>query len=133
MFTLSVPPPGKAIQQSSQGTQQQQPQSPNQGQQQPPNEVTMKDLQLEQARLQRQQIQIQHQKSQLLLKDDMARRRNVVQLQKIKQDEDETRLKNSIRVKKEENDDNDEARARNASLYKSRSKLVQPVGMPRGK
>ena len=96
-------------------------------------EATMRDLQLEQARLQRQQIQIQHQKSQLLLKDEMARRRNVVQLQKLKKDEDEARIKNSIRVKKEENDNNEEAQARNASLYKSRPKLVQPVGMPKGK
>lgn len=102
-------------------------------QQQRTGEVTMKDLQLEQARLQRQQIQIQHQKSQLLLKDEMARRRAVVQLQKLKKDQDDARVKNSIRVKKEENDHNEEAQARNASLYKSRPKLVQPVGMPKGK
>ena len=93
----------------------------------------MRDLQLEQARLQRQQTQIQHQKSQLLLKNEMARRREVVQLQKIKKDGDDERVKNAIRARKEENDNNDEAKARNASLYKSKPKLVQPVGMPKGK
>jgi len=93
----------------------------------------MKDLQLEQARLRRQQIQIQHQKSQLLLKDEMARKRNVIQLQKLKKDEEDTMVKNSINVKKEERDNNEEAQIRNTSLYKSRPKLVQPVGMPKGK
>lgn len=110
----------------------------NQIQQQTPpqqqtEEITMKDLQLEQARLQRQQIQIQHQKSQLLLKDEMARRRNVIQLQKLKKDEEDTMVKNSIKVKKEERDNNEEAQTRNTSLYKSRPKPVQPVGMPKGK
>jgi hypothetical protein len=93
----------------------------------------MKDLQLEQARLRRQQIQIQHQKSQLLLKDEMARKRNVIQLQKLKKEEEDTMVKNSIKVKKEERDNNEEAQTRNTSLYKSRPKLVQPVGMPKGK
>lgn len=110
----------------------------NQIQQQTPpqqqtEEITMKDLQLEQARLRRQQIQIQHQKSQLLLKDEMARRRNVIQLQKLKKDEEDTMVKNSIKVKKEERDNNEEAQTRNTSLYKSRPKPVQPVGMPKGK
>ena len=108
----------------------------NQIQQQTPpqqqeGEITMKDLQLEQARLRRQQIQIQHQKSQLLLKDEMARKRNVIQLQKLKKDEEDTMVKNSIKVKKEERDNNEEAQTRNTSLYKSRPKPVQPVGMPK--
>lgn len=109
------------------------PQNSGQNNQGPEEAPTMRDLQLEQARLQRQQIQIQHQKSQLLLKDEMARRKNVVQLQKLKKDEEESRIKNSIRVKKEENDNNEEAQARNTALYKSKPKPVQPVGMPKGK
>lgn len=123
-FSLPVPQPGKTIQQGMPGEQQDLAQ-------QAPDEVTMRDLQLEQARLQRQQTQIQHQKSQLLLKNEMARRREVVQLQKLKKDGDDERVKNAIRARKEENDNNDEAKARNASLYKSKPKLVQPVGMPR--
>ena len=111
---------------------QNQSQLQNQPQQQT-GEITMKDLQLEQARLRRQQIQIQHQKSQLLLKDEMARKRNVIQLQKLKKDEEDTMVKNSINVKKEERDNNEEAQIRNTSLYKSRPKPVQPVGMPKGK
>ena len=122
-FSLPVPQPGKTIQQGMPGEQDLA--------QQAPDEVTMRDLQLEQARLQRQQTQIQHQKSQLLLKNEMARRREVVQLQKLKKDGDDERMKNAIRARKEENDNNDEAKARNASLYKSKPKLVQPVGMPR--
>lgn len=125
-FSLPVPQPGKTIQQGMPGEQQDLAQ-------QSPDEVTMRDLQLEQARLQRQQTQIQHQKSQLLLKNEMARRREVVQLQKLKKDGDDERMKNAIRARKEENDNNDEAKARNASLYKSKPKLVQPVGMPRSK
>lgn len=114
--------------------QNQQTQAPSTLQpQQQTGEITMKDLQLEQARLRRQQIQIQHQKSQLLLKDEMARKRNVIQLQKLKKDEEDTMVKNSIKVKKEERDNNEEAQTRNTSLYKSRPKPVQPVGMPRGK
>ena len=132
MYSLPTPQPGKTIQQGLPGTMQQTQQS-QQNQQMSSSEVTMRDLQMEQARLQRQQTQIQHQKSQLLLKDEMARRREVVQLQKFKKDEDDARIKNAIRAKKEENDNNDEARARNASLYKSKPKLVQPVGMPKGK
>lgn len=128
-FSIPVPEPGKTIQQGLPGAIQQ----PQQGQQMSSDEVTMRDLQMEQARLQRQQTQIQHQKSQLLLKDEMARRREVVQLQKLKKDQDDDRIKNAIRAKKEENDNNDEARARNASLYKSKPKAVQPVGMPRSK
>jgi hypothetical protein len=124
-YSLPTPPPGKTVQQGLPGDLQQ-------GMaQQAPDEVTMRDLQLEQARLQRQQTQIQHQKSQLLLKNEMARRREVVQLQKIKKDGDDERVKNAIRARKEESDNNDEAKARNASLYKSKPKLVQPVGMPK--
>ena len=96
------------------------------------SEPTMRDLQLEQARLQRQQTQIQHQKTQLRIKEEMNRRNTVVKLQKIKKDEEEAQVKNQVRIKKEENDNNDEARARNAALYKTRPKVVQPVGMPRG-
>lgn len=126
-YSLPTPQPGKTVQQGLPGELQQG------TAQQAPDEVTMRDLQLEQARLQRQQTQIQHQKSQLLLKNEMARRREVVQLQKLKKDGDDERVKNAIRARKEENDDNDEAKARNASLYKSKPKLVQPVGMPKGK
>ena len=126
-YSLPTPQPGKTVQQGLPGDLQQG------TAQQAPDEVTMRDLQLEQARLQRQQTQIQHQKSQLLLKNEMARRREVVQLQKIKKDGDDERVKNAIRARKEENDNNDEAKARNASLYKSKPKLVQPVGMPKGK
>ena len=126
-YSLPTPQPGKTVQQGLPGDLQQ-------GMaQQAPDEVTMRDLQLEQARLQRQQTQIQHQKSQLLLKNEMARRREVVQLQKIKKDGDDERVKNAIRARNEESDNNDEAKARNASLYKSKPKLVQPVGMPRSK
>ena len=132
--TFTLTPQQTALLQRAGFPQQNQNQQQNPvPQQQRTGEVTVKDLQLEQARLQRQQIQIQHQKSQLLLRDEMARRRAVVQLQKLKKDQDDARVKNSIRVKKEENDHNEEAQARNASLYKSRPKLVQPVGMPKGK
>lgn len=96
-------------------------------------EVTMRDLQMEQSRLQRQQTQIQHQKSQLLLRNEIAKRREVVQLQKLKKEENDDLIKNAIRARKEEKDSNDEVRLRNASLYKPKPGIVPPVGMPKNK
>jgi hypothetical protein len=124
-FSLPVQPGQSQVASSVQQPQQQQKSSSE--------EVTMRDLQLEQSRLQRQQTQIQHQKSQLLLKNEMTRRREIVQLQKLKKDEEDARIKNSIRVKKEEEKNNEEAKARSASLYKTKPRPVQPVGMPKSR
>jgi hypothetical protein len=94
-------------------------------------ELTMRDLQLEQARLRRQQIEIQHQKSQLLLKDEISRRRSMVQMQKMEQEEKDAQNRARIQARKEENRNNNEAGVKNTSLYKTRPKAIQPVGMPR--
>lgn len=129
------PLPG-TVQEQSVASQVQQkniqaPQTPNPQQNQEGGEITMRDLQLEQARLRRQQIEIQHQKSQLLLKDEISRRRAMVQMQRMEQDEKQAQSRARLQAKKEEDNNNNEAGVKNTSLYKTRPKAVQPVGMPR--
>lgn len=120
-FFSGIPKPGETL------TQQP---GPVQQQQQAGEEPTSKDLQLEQARLQRQQIQIQHQKSQLLLKEEMSKRRAMVQMQKMRRDEEQDEIRNIMKARKAEADSQKGDRT---SLYKTHPKTVQPVGMPKGK
>ena len=116
---FSVPKPGEMI---SPTRQQQVPQQGNDNSQ----ELTSKDLQLEQMRMQKQILQIQHQKEQMKIKEDMARRRNLTQLNKMESEEKQTQQKNQIKTRKiEANND----RADNTGLYKTKSKPVQPVPM----
>ena len=116
---FSVPKPGEMI---SPTRQQQVPQQGNDNSQ----ELTSKDLQLEQMRMQKQILQIQHQKEQMKIKEDMARRRNLTQLNKMESEEKQTQQKNQIKTRKiEANND----KVDNTGLYKTKSKPVQPVPM----
>ncbi len=107
--------PGKAPQLPAQGDDNSQ-------------EVTAKDLQLEQMRLQRQQIQIQHQRRVLQAKEQMAKARNMTQLQKMENEKEQSDNKDRLRAHQVEvaNQKPD-----NTSLYKTKSKAVQPVAMPK--
>ena len=103
---FSVPKPGEMIS----PTRQQVPQQGNDNSQ----ELTSKDLQLEQMRMQKQILQIQHQKEQMKIKEDMARRRNLTQLNKMESEEKQTQQKNQIKTRKiEANND----RVDNTGLY----------------
>jgi len=116
---FSVPKPGEMI---SPVRQQQVPQQGNDNSQ----ELTSKDLQLEQMRMQKQILQIQHQKEQMKIKEDMARRRNLTQLNKMESEEKQTQQKNQIKTRRiEANND----KVDNTGLYKTKSKPIQPVPM----
>lgn len=116
---FSVPKPGETIEMNRQS---QLPQQGNDNSQ----ELTSKDLQLEQMRMQKQILQIQHQKEQMKIKEDMARRRNLTQMTRMESEEKQTQQKDQIKIRKMEtsNDKPD-----NTNLYKSKSKAVQPVPM----
>lgn len=95
---------------------------------QPPqqSDVTSRDLLIEQMKMQRQAIQLQHQREQLQAKEQMAKARRMVQIQKMQKEEDQSKAKDQIRIKQQENGED----PKNTGLYKSRATKVQPVSMP---
>lgn len=99
---------------------------PVQGEEQSP--LTSKDLLLEQMKLQRQQIQINHQRQQMRAKEDMAARRSLIQQQRMESEEKQSDQKDQLRARQQENA---AAKPDNTSLYKQKAKTVPPVGMPR--
>ena len=117
----NVPKPGETIDPGKTTPQQQQGAGTSQ-------ELTAKDLQLEQMKLQRQQIQIQHQRQQLLAKEQMAKARNMTQLQKMENEREQSDNKDRIRTRQQEAANQ---RPDNTGLYKTKSKAVQPVAMPK--
>jgi hypothetical protein len=116
---FSVPKVGETISSKSQIPQQGDDNS---------QEVTSRDLQLEQMRLQRQQRLIQHQRAQLQVKENMARARALAQRQRIEREKSESDQKDSIKIKQMEENSN---AAKNTNLYKTQSRPVAPVSMPK--
>ena len=100
--------------------------SPNSPQPEQEGQLTSRDLQLEQSRLQRQLIQTQRMKQRLQAEERKNQMNRIMQLQKMEQRKDLEEDKQRIRIKKLEdsNSGND-----NTSLYKSKSKTVAPVPM----
>ena len=92
--------------------------------------MTVKDMQMEQFKLQRQQRLIQHQKNQLQIKEDMAKAKALTQQQKLEQEKDEAEDKDRIRIKQQERLAN-EGKKDNTNLYKSKAKITAPVSMPK--
>ena len=92
--------------------------------------MTVKDMQMEQFKLQRQQRLIQHQKNQLQIKEDMAKAKALTQQQKLEQEKDEAEDKDRIRIKQQERLAN-EGKKDNTNLYKTKSKITAPVSMPK--
>lgn len=84
---------------------------------------------LEQMKNQRQAIQVQNSRQIMRSKMEMQKSRQLVQLQRMQKDKDDTEMKNQIRIAKNSQGDVNPA-VRNASLYKSRSKIIPTVGMP---
>lgn len=122
----SVPQPGEMIEPKPGVVGQQGQQLPEALEQEKIN----KDLTVEQMKLQRQQIRIQHAKTMAQREEEMARMRQLTQMQKMEQDKDEADQKNRIRVANQEEGSTNPA-VRNASLYKARSKPAPTVGMPK--
>lgn len=106
--------------------QSQQTALPQQGEEQQP--LTSKDLLLEQMKLQRQQISINHQRQIMRAKEEMARRRNLTQLQRMESEEKQSDQKDQIKTRQQESINQ---KPDNTGLYKQKAKTVPPVGMPR--
>jgi hypothetical protein len=117
---FSVPNVGETISSKSQIPQQEDVNS---------QELTSRDLLLEQMRLQRQQRLIQHQKAQLQVKENMARARALAQQQRLEREKGEDDQKDSIRIKQME--ENSNVAKNTSSLYKTKSRPITPISMPK--
>lgn len=117
-----VPKSGETAKVDNGQGQQPSQQLPSQEEQQ----VTSKDLQLEQLKLQRQQQLILHQQAMLQQKETLQRQRELVQRQKMENDKDESDDKDRIKIRQQEIKD---GKADNTGLYKTKSKANQPVPM----
>ena len=117
---FSVPKVGETISPKSQIPQQEDDNS---------QEITSRDLLLEQMRLQRQQRLIQHQKAQLQVKENMARARALAQQQRLEREKGEDDQKDSIRIKQME--ENSNVAKNTSSLYKTKSRPITSISMPK--
>ena len=91
----------------------------------PPNQLTSRDMQLEQMKLQRQLMQTNRMRQRLEAEERRDESRRIMQLQKMEQRKDIEEDKQRVRIRKmEEGDQNN-----NTSLYKSKSHPVAPVSM----
>ena len=90
------------------------------------DQLTTKDLQLEQMKLQRQLMQTQRMKQRLESEEKREQSRRIMQLQKMEQRRDIEEDKQRLKSKKLENDSSDK---NNTSLYKSKSHPIAPVSM----
>ena len=88
--------------------------------------VTSRDLQLEQMRMQRQLLQTQRLREKIAAQERRDAMKNLQRSQKEDAEEKSSQAKNQINVKKLENDD---LGAKNVNLFKTRSKVVAPVPM----
>ena len=92
------------------------------------NQLTSKDLQIEQMRMQRQLLQTQRMKQRLQADERRERLRQISKLQREEAKKEETETKNQIKVKKIEMD-NRADEAKNVGLYKRPTKMPEPVSM----
>ena len=92
---------------------------------QAPEQMTSRDMQLEQMKLQRQLMQTNRLRQKLEAQERRDESRRIMQLQKMEHLKDIEEDRQRVRVKKlEDKDDNV-----NTSLYKSKSHPVAPVSM----
>lgn len=92
---------------------------------QAPEQMTSRDMQLEQMKLQRQLMQTSRLRQKLEAQERRDESRRIMQLQKMEHLKDIEEDRQRVRVKKlEDKDDNV-----NTSLYKSKSHPVAPVSM----
>lgn len=88
-------------------------------------QITSADLQEEQLRLQRQALMVQKQRDKIRA-DETRRRLQMTQAaQKREAEKDMEEAKNQIKIKKLEQDNENN----NIGLYKSRSKIITPIPM----
>jgi len=89
--------------------------------------ITSRDLLVEQMKQQRQLLQTQRLREKIQAQERRDSMRNLRMAQKDSEEEKIDDMKNQIKINKSQNDQNDIAR--NVGLYKTRSKPVQPVSM----
>ena len=95
--------------------------------QDPNNQLTSKDLAIENMRMQRQLMMNQRMRQKLQAQERADQLRQITKMQKSEEEKDSQDTKNQIKIKKIEQDRNDEAK--NVGLYKTRSKPIPPVPM----
>ena len=115
-----IPKPGETLSEKGANSEG------NAGESTSSQEVTSRDLQIEQMRLQKQLLLIQHQKQQMRVKEEMAKRRQLQQLSRMESEEKQSQRSNQVKVRKMEAD---KEKPDNTSLYKNRSQAVAPVPM----
>ena len=96
--------------------------------QDPNNQLTSKDLAIENMRMQRQLMMNQRMRQKLQAQERADQLKAVTKAQVAEDKKDEQDMKNQIKVKKIEQD-NSVNEAKNVHLYKTRSKMPAPVSM----
>lgn len=102
--------------------------SGNSQRQQQTQEVTSRNLMIQQMRLQRQLIQTQQARRKLEQQERLAKSRQLNQQQRMEAEKDMREDSNNLKVKAQEKESE---KASNTSLYKTRSVPNQPVSMPK--
>lgn len=90
--------------------------------------VTSKDLQVEQMKLQRQVMQTQRMRQRMESEERLNRARQLSQMQRNQQKEDQSDRENQVKVKKLQEDSINPA-DRNWNLVKSKAKTTPPISM----
>lgn len=96
--------------------------------QDPNNQLTSKDLTIENMKMQRQLMLNQRMRQKLQAQERADRIRQISRAQKDEDNRDEQDMRNQIKIKKIEQD-NSASEAKNIGLYKTRSKITPPVPM----
>lgn len=91
-------------------------------------QLTSKDLAIENMRMQRQLMINQRMRQKLQAQEHADRLRQISRAQRDEDDRDEQDMKNQIKIKKIEQD-NSSSEAKNVNLYKTKSKVTPPVSM----
>lgn len=91
-------------------------------------EMTSKDLQIEQMRLQRQILETQRMRQRMQAEERMQEMKQVNQTQKLEQKKDEAQKDNQLKVKKIDAQ-NSRQEVNNIGLYKTKSKPTPTVSM----
>ena len=89
-------------------------------------QITSRELQIEQLRMQRQILETQKLKEKLRAQESQQRLKQLSQAQKVEQKRDMEEDKNQIKVRRIEDENNS---PKNVSLYKTRSKVITPIPM----
>ena len=93
-------------------------------------EMTSKDLQIEQMRLQRQILETQRMRQRMQAEERMQEMKQVNQTQKLEQKKDEAQKDNQLKVKKiDAQNSRQEVNINNIGLYKTKSKPTPTVSM----